>query len=187
MNTPSTHPRAAAIQKRLARPLAQFSGDAGVRSIIELLNNQRGLGWVSGEERLALVTRLHACLTESGDGDDLFDLDDLCAAFGAGEWDPSTQKPEPTRPSALRAGLSAPALYVIGALELDGETGWDESVMSDVEHGVLRLEKGDERIVFRHKFNSGAPMWFPSFYPRQMRGWEALEPFAFTPKPRETT
>ncbi len=83
---PSTHPRADAIRQRLKRPLAQASAAPPVRVLIELLNNRRGLGWTGGDARLRLVRDLHKAMVDARYN---VTLDDLCAAYGAGEWEPA--------------------------------------------------------------------------------------------------
>jgi hypothetical protein len=94
--TPSTHPEAAALQSRLAPVLAAASEERDVRSLIELLGDHRGIGWVTGEERVGYVQRLHDALHGGG----LWSAplrrkirkityDDLLGAFGAGPWEPT--------------------------------------------------------------------------------------------------
>ena len=93
---PSTHPEAAALQARLAPVLAAASEERDIRSLIELLGNHRGIGWVKGEERVGYVQRLHAALhTDRGWSAPLqrkiakITYGDLLGAFGAGPWDPT--------------------------------------------------------------------------------------------------
>lgn len=83
---PTTHPDAAAIRRRIARTLAQASAAPDVRATIELLNNQRGLGWIAGDARLKLVTDLCALMLAAHFK---IRLEDLCAAYGAGQWEPA--------------------------------------------------------------------------------------------------
>lgn len=82
---PSSHPNAEKIRSRIRRRVVQASASPLVHARIELLNNHRGLGWVSGEERIQLVRDIHAEM------DDLkfnVTLDELLAAYGAGPWEP---------------------------------------------------------------------------------------------------
>lgn len=83
---PTTHPDAAAIRRRIARTLAQASAAQPVRATIELLCNQRGLGWIAGDARLKLVADLYALLLAAHFK---IRLEDLCAAYGAGQWEPA--------------------------------------------------------------------------------------------------
>ena len=94
--TPSTHPEAAKLQRRLAPVLAAASEERNVRSLIELLCNHRGIGWVTGDERLGYVQRLHDALHGNGRWSASLrrrirkiDYDDLLGAFGAGPWEPT--------------------------------------------------------------------------------------------------
>ena len=94
--TPSTHPEAAALQARLAPVLAAASEERDIRSLIELLGNHRGFGWVTGEERVRYVQRLHDALHSGGRWSASLrrrirkiTYDDLLGAFGAGLWEPT--------------------------------------------------------------------------------------------------
>lgn len=94
--TPSTHPESAKLQRRLATVLAAASEERGVRSLIELLGNHRGFGWVTGDERVRYVQRLHDALHGNGRWSASLrrrirkvTYDDLLGAFGAGPWEPT--------------------------------------------------------------------------------------------------
>ena len=82
--TPSTHPKAAELQARLAKVIAPATHAADVRVIVQILGDHRGLGTPNGEERVRLVTRLYAALTDMRIK---VDLEDLLGAFGAGPWE----------------------------------------------------------------------------------------------------
>lgn len=94
--TPSTHPEADALQSRLAPVLAAASEERDIRSLIELLGNHRSTGWVTGDERLGYVQRLHDALHGNGRWSASLrrrirkiTYDDLLGAFGAGPWEPT--------------------------------------------------------------------------------------------------
>lgn len=75
---------------------------------------------------------------------------------------------------------STPALWIRLSLAYEGEKGWAEAHDSDPEHGSVVLAKGEERIVYGHKFNGGNPMWFCREAPRWMYLAEVLpDPFEF--------
>ena len=82
--TPSTHPKAAELQARLAKVIAPATHAADVRVIVQILNNERNTGNPIGQERVRLVTRLHTALTDMRIK---VDLEDLLGAFGAGRWE----------------------------------------------------------------------------------------------------
>ena len=84
--TPSTHPEAAVLQGRLAKVIAPATHSPDVRTIVELLGNHRGIGWVKGEERVRLVRDLYTRLCDMRVN---VNLDDLLGAFGAGPWEPT--------------------------------------------------------------------------------------------------
>lgn len=84
--TPSTHPDATALQVRLAKVIAPATHSRDVRTIVELLNNHRQIGWVKGEERVRLVRDLYTRLCDMRVN---VNLDDLLGAFGAGPWEPT--------------------------------------------------------------------------------------------------
>ena len=83
--TRSTHPKAAELQARLAKVIAPATHAADVRVIVQILNNERNTGNPIGQERIRLVTRLYATLTDMRIK---VDLEDLLGAFGAGRWEP---------------------------------------------------------------------------------------------------
>lgn len=83
--TPSTHPKAAELQARLAKVIAPATHAADVRVIVQILSDHRGLGTPKGEERVRLVTNLYAAMTDMRLK---VDLEDLLGAFGAGRWEP---------------------------------------------------------------------------------------------------
>jgi hypothetical protein len=84
--TPSAHPRAAALQSRLAKVIAPATHSPDVRTIVELLGNHREIGWLKGEDRVRLVRDLYARLLDMRVN---VNLDDLLGAFGAGPWEPT--------------------------------------------------------------------------------------------------
>lgn len=84
--TPSTHAEAAALRSRLAKVIAPTTHSRDVRTIVELLGNHRGIGWVKGEERVRLVRDLYTRLCDMRVN---VNLDDLLGAFGAGPWEPT--------------------------------------------------------------------------------------------------
>lgn len=84
-STPSTHPQADELQARLAKVIAPATHAADVRVIVQILGDHRGLGTPKGEERVRLVTRLYAALTDMRIR---VDIEDLLGAFGAGRWEP---------------------------------------------------------------------------------------------------
>ena len=95
-STTSTHPEAAKLQRRLAPVLAASSEERDVRSLIELLGNHRGIGWVTGYDRVEYVQRLHDALHSGGRWSASLrrrirkiTYDDLLGAFGAGPWEPT--------------------------------------------------------------------------------------------------
>jgi hypothetical protein len=83
--TPSTHPKAAELQARLSKVIAPATHAPDVRVIVQILNNERGTGNPVGDERVCLVNRLYAALTDMRIK---VDLEDLLGAFGAGRWEP---------------------------------------------------------------------------------------------------
>lgn len=94
--TPSTHPEAAKLQRRLAPVLAAASEKRDIRALIELLGNHRGCGWATGDERVEYVQRLHDALhngerwsTSLRRRIRKITYDDLLGAFGAGPWEPT--------------------------------------------------------------------------------------------------
>lgn len=76
---------------------------------------------------------------------------------------------------------SAPAMWVLGLLKQAGESGWAETPDSAIDQQVLVVARGPERIVFRHRFNGGHPLWMASEYPERLERSFVLEPFRFHP------
>jgi len=58
-------------------------------------------------------------------------------------------------------------LYLLAYMREIGEDGWSADV--DTE-GEISITRGDERVRFAYKFNSGAPMFFCTDAPARLNG-----------------
>ena len=79
----------------------------------------------------------------------------------------------------------AAVLYLTSALEAAGESGWVPDLFDeghDPARGGIVLMRGDERMVWYLRFNSGDPKWFVSKCPKRFDEADILPPPFPNPK-----